>query len=44
MSKIISNSEKKNLIGYPNSKPSFKKGGALGSAYPTKKSDPSCKK
>ena len=44
MSQIVTNTEKKNLIGYSNSKPSFKKGGALSSAYPTKKSGCGCKK
>lgn len=44
MSRIVTTAEKKNQIGYANSKPTFKKGGALSSVYPTKMSDCGCKK
>jgi hypothetical protein len=44
MSKIVNTAEKKSLIGYANSKPTFRKGGALSKLYPTKKSDCGCKK
>jgi|LakMenE01Jun11ns_1017448.scaffolds.fasta_scaffold9959692_46 hypothetical protein len=44
MSKIVNTAEKKSLIGYANSKPTFKRGGALSSVYPTKMTSCGCKK
>jgi hypothetical protein len=36
--------EKRNLIGFNKTKPSYKMGGALSSLYPTKKKGCGCKK